>query len=69
MDISARNTLKGKVKHVTPGAVNSEVTVELPGGAEVVSIITKASAERLGLAVGKGVYAVIKASDVIIATE
>jgi molybdopterin-binding protein len=69
MDISARNTLKGKVKHVTPGAVNSEVTVELPGGAEVVSIITKASAERLGLAVGKEVYAVIKANDVMIATE
>jgi molybdopterin-binding protein len=68
MDISARNTLKGKVKHVAPGAVNTEVTVELPGGAEVVSIITKASAERLGLAVGKEVYAVIKASDVMIAT-
>jgi molybdopterin-binding protein len=68
MDISARNTLKGKVKHVAPGVVNTEVTVELPGGAEVVSIITKASAERLGLAVGKEVYAVIKASDVMIAT-
>jgi len=69
MDISARNALKGKVKHVAPGAVNSEVTVELPGGAEVVSVITKASAERLQLAVGKEVYAVIKASDVMIATE
>ena len=69
MDISARNTLKGIVKHVSPGAVNTEVTVELPGGAEVVSIITKASAERLRLAAGKEVYAVIKASDVMIATE
>jgi molybdopterin-binding protein len=69
MEISARNTLKGTVKQVSPGAVNTEVTVELPGGAEVVSIITKASAERLKLSVGKGVYAVIKASDVMIATE
>jgi len=69
MQISARNTLKGRVKHIAPGAVNTEVTVELPGGAEVVSIITKASAERLHLAPGAEVYAVIKASDVMIATE
>jgi hypothetical protein len=32
MQISARNTLKGRVKHIAPGAVNTEVTVELPGG-------------------------------------
>jgi molybdopterin-binding protein len=69
MEISARNALKGTVKHVSPGAVNTEVTVELPGGAQVVSIITKASADRLKLAAGKEVYAVIKASDVMIATE
>jgi molybdopterin-binding protein len=69
MQISARNTLKGRVKHIAPGAVNTEVTVELPGGAEVVSIITKASAERLHLAAGMEVYAVVKASDVMIATD
>ena len=69
MQISARNTLKGRVKHIAPGAVNTEVTVELPGGAEVVSIITKASAERLQLTTGKEVYAVVKASDVMIATD
>jgi molybdopterin-binding protein len=67
MKISARNVLKGKVKKITTGAVNSEIVVELPGGAEVVSIITKASAESLGLAVGKEVFAVIKASNVMIA--
>ena len=67
--ISARNTLKGRVKHIAPGAVNTEVTVELPGGAEVVSIITKASAERLHLTQGAEVYAVVKASDVMIATD
>jgi molybdopterin-binding protein len=51
------------------GAVNTEVTIELAGGHEVVSIITKASAERLNLAEGKEVYAVIKSSDVLIAVE
>jgi molybdopterin-binding protein len=69
MQISARNVLKGKVKQVTPGAVNSEIIVELPGGIEVVSIITKASAERLGLAKGKDAYAIIKASNVMIGTD
>jgi molybdopterin-binding protein len=66
MKISARNVLKGTIKQLTHGAVNSEVVVELPGGVEVISIITKHSAEALELAVGKEVYAVIKASDVMI---
>ena len=69
MNISARNILKGQVKSIEPGAVNSEVTIELPGGTEVVSIITKDSVERLELAPGKKVYAVIKASDVIIGVD
>jgi molybdopterin-binding protein len=69
MKISARNMLKGKVKKLTHGAVNSEVVVEIPGGQELVSIITKASAETLGLKKGKTVYAVIKASNVLIATD
>jgi molybdopterin-binding protein len=69
MEISARNNLKGKVKKLVPGAVNSEVTVELPGGAEVVSIITKDSAERLKLAKGKEASVVIKAGDVMIAVD
>ena len=69
MKISARNVLKGKVKNVTPGTVNTEVTVELAGGSEVVSIITKASAEGLGLAEGKDVYVVIKATNVMIGVE
>jgi molybdopterin-binding protein len=69
MKISARNMLKGKVKQVKPGAVNTEVIVELPGGAEVVSIITKESAEKLGLAAGKDVYAIVKASNVMIGID
>lgn len=69
MKLSARNVLKGKVKAVTTGTVNTEVVVELPGGEEIVSMITKDSAERLGLKVGKEVHAVIKASNVMIATD
>ena len=69
MRISARNVLKGKVKKLNHGAVNSEVVVELEGGAEVVSIITKTSAEELGLAEGKDAYAVVKASNVMIAVD
>jgi molybdopterin-binding protein len=69
MKISARNVLKGKVEQVTPGAVNTEVVIELPGGLKVVSVITRSSAERLGLARGKEVSAVIKASDVMLMTD
>jgi len=69
MKISARNVVKGRIKSVTPGAVNSDVVLELPGGAELVSIITKASAESLKLAPGGEAYAVIKASNVMIAVD
>ncbi len=69
MKISARNMLKGTVKEVKQGAVNVEVIVDLAGGGQVVSIITKESAENLGLKPGKQVYAVIKASNVMIAID
>jgi molybdopterin-binding protein len=69
MKLSARNVLKGKVKRVVHGAVNSEVVIELPGGLEVVSIITKTSVESLGLKEGKEAYAVIKASNVMVAVD
>jgi molybdopterin-binding protein len=61
--------IKGKVKRVVPGAVNTEVIIELPGGTEIVSIVTSTSATSLALAPGKEVYAVIKASNVMIATD
>lgn len=69
MQISARNALQGTVIKVTTGAINTEVVVELAGGDHIVSIITKDSAERLELVEGKTVYAVVKASDVMIAVE
>jgi len=69
MKLSARNVVKGTVKSVTHGAVNSEVVLELQGGATLVAIITKHSAEDLKLAAGSEAYAVIKASNVIIAVD
>jgi molybdopterin-binding protein len=69
MEISARNALKGTVKAIEVGAVNTEVVVEVAPGVEITAIITKASAERLGLSVGKEAYAVVKASDVMMAID
>jgi molybdopterin-binding protein len=69
MKLSARNVLKATVKSVTPGAVDTEVVVELAPGIEIVSIITKKSAEALGLEPGGSAYAVIKASNVMIGVD
>jgi molybdopterin-binding protein len=69
MQLSARNVLKGKVIKIVRGAINSEVTIQLPGGEEIISIITNSSAAKLGLKKGKEAYAVIKASSVIVAVD
>jgi len=69
MKLSARNVLKGTVKAITHGAVDSEVVIELTPGVEIVSIITKNSAESLGLAIGGTAYAIIKAPTVIVAVD
>jgi molybdopterin-binding protein len=69
MKLSARNILKGKVVKIVRGAVNAEVTIQLPGGGQVVSIITVGSVESLGLKEGQEAYAVIKASSVMIAVD
>lgn len=69
MKLSARNVLKGKVVKVTKGAVNSEVILELPGGEKLVSIITNTSVKSLGLVKGKDAYAVIKASNIMVAVD
>lgn len=69
MKLSARNVLKGKVKSIVTGMVNSEIVIELPGGVEMTSIITKTSAENLKLKEGSEVYAIVKASNVMIGTD
>ncbi|MBN1470634.1 MAG: TOBE domain-containing protein [Syntrophaceae bacterium] len=69
MKISARNILKGKVIKISEGTVNTEVLLELTGGAKVVSMISKDSAKRLGLKPGKKAYAIIKASSVMMGVD
>ncbi len=69
MKLSARNVLKGRVVKVVKGAVNSEVILELPGGMQIVAIITNTSVDNLGLKEGVEAYAVIKASNVMIAVD
>jgi len=64
---SARNQLRGTVSRVQPGAVNTEVVIDLDGGAAVAAIMTNDSSEALELAVGKSVMAIFKASSVILA--
>ncbi len=68
MATSARNQLSGTIVSVSLGAVMAEVVVDV-GGQQVVAAITKDSAERLGLAEGGQVTAIIKATDVMIGTD
>ncbi|MGE0581199.1 MAG: TOBE domain-containing protein [Steroidobacteraceae bacterium] len=63
---SARNCLAGTVSRVLPGAVNSEVRIELPGGLAVAAIITNESRDALALEPGNAAAALFKASSVII---
>ncbi|MEJ2111046.1 MAG: TOBE domain-containing protein [Acidobacteriota bacterium] len=69
MKLSARNLLKGKVTKITMGAVNAEIELELGDNQKIVSIITINSVKRLGLVEGKDAYAMIKASNVMLATD
>ncbi|MDR3087170.1 MAG: TOBE domain-containing protein [Azoarcus sp.] len=64
--LSARNCLAGTVKSVEIGAVNAEVALTLPGGAEITAIVTRDSVYELGLKPGVAATAVIKASNVIL---
>ena len=64
---SARNMLRGVIKQVIWGAVNVEIRLEVAPGLELISVITKASAEELGLEEGLEVYAVIKSNNIMIA--
>lgn len=68
MTLSAPNQLKGTVRGVKLGTIMAEVVIDV-GGQKIVSAITRSSAERLGLAEGSTVTVVIKATEVLIATE
>jgi molybdate transport system regulatory protein len=69
MRLSTRNQLTGKVKSIKEGIVTAEVVVTLDGGQEVVSVITMTSVRNLHLAEGSPVTVLIKATEVMLATE
>ena len=69
MTLSARNVLKGKVVEVKKGATTANVRIGIAGGVVITASITNEAVEDLRLATGDDVYAVIKASSVIVARD
>jgi molybdopterin-binding protein len=68
MKLSARNMLKGKIVEVTKGTTTAHVKIDV-GGQIVTSAITNEAVDALKLAKGQDAYAVIKASDVMVAID
>ncbi len=66
MKLSARNQLEGKIVSVEKGAVMANVKIEVTNPGVITAAITKESAEKLGLAEGDDVSAIIKSTEVII---
>jgi len=70
MRLSTRNQLTGTVTEVNLGSVMATVKVRLDGGDQVITAsITKEAADELGLAEGRQVTVIVKASDVMIAVD
>jgi molybdate transport system regulatory protein len=67
--LSARNQFNGTVTAIKLGGVMAEITVDIGGGHEMVSAITRESADQLGLREGSIVTVIVKATEVLIATE
>ena len=66
MKISARNVFEGTISNITPGSVNTEVEITLGGSDKLIAIVTNGSVNNLGLATGKTVSALVKASSVLV---
>jgi len=69
MKISARNQIAGTVKAIKKGPVSTEVVITIAGGDELVSSITTTSAETLNLKEGSKVFAIVKASEVMVGID
>ncbi|TPW32828.1 TOBE domain-containing protein [Pararhizobium mangrovi] len=69
MRLSARNVMKGTVVGLEKGATTAHVRIDIGGGTVVTSSITNQAVEDLGLAEGKTAYAVVKASNVMVAVD
>ena len=66
MQLSARNQLEGKITNVELGAVMANVKIEISEPNTITAVITKESAEKLGLSEGDDVCAIIKSTEVIV---
>ncbi|TEA79922.1 TOBE domain-containing protein [Allopusillimonas ginsengisoli] len=64
--LSARNQLAGRISEVKEGAVNAEARIELPSGQVLVAVLTMESLSKLALKAGDEVYAIFKASSVML---
>lgn len=69
MELSARNQLKGTIVSIKLGEVMAEVVLDIGGGNEIVSAVTRSAVEGLKLQAGQSVYAIIKSTEVIIGKD
>ncbi len=69
MKLSARNLIKGRVVEVTRGATTAHVRIDVVGGTVITASITNEAVDDLKLTRGDTAYAVIKASDVMVAKD
>jgi molybdopterin-binding protein len=69
MKISARNQIRGKIVEVSKGATTAHVRIEIGGGAVITASITNEAVDELKLREGVEAYAVVKASDVMVAVD
>lgn len=69
MNSSARNQFLGTISTIKQGPINAEVIITLAGGVKLTALVTLDSVVALGLAVGKEVYALVKASQIILLTD
>lgn len=69
MRISARNSIKGTIKSILKGPVNAEVVIDIGNGVLITSVITSHAVENLNLKEGQQAWAVVKASEVMVAVD
>ena len=67
MQLSARNQLRGRITSIKLGGIMAQVSIDIGGGHTLTSVITRASAEEMGLDVGQEVIAVIKSTEIMVA--
>ena len=67
--VSARNKIKGTVTEIKDGAVNCEVILSTPAGLIVTAIVTEDAKKELSISKGDSIYAIIKASSILVGTN